>query len=272
MTFRNVNETILAESIEVPSAKTVEWFPKLKTIEFKKLDKSQLWVLRMMLTRPDRKARLVVREKNGEDAALWRIFDPNFTGKVQILRYAEGEEGFNLAIRTNFRIPDRVGLKAPLPQGKGIVYKLLICFAKKFIFVICLFNGLNPGNLGALGEFDAKVAHKMHVEKAVRGRQRNRPEPAVVPPLVPRAAGISCSRFHRYTDYVVVCDALEGLGVPGGGVAAGGSSAGSKPADEKKKRRAEEKAAGAGEKKRPRLQTKQTTAVSQAKPVVVPGY
>ncbi|KAM0004606.1 hypothetical protein Hdeb2414_s0002g00060181 [Helianthus debilis subsp. tardiflorus] len=97
----------------------VEWFPKLKTIEFKKLDSSQLWVLRMMLTRPDRKARPVVREKSGEDTALWRIFDPNFKGKVEILRCAEGEEGFNLTICDNFRIPDSDGLKAPLPQGKG---------------------------------------------------------------------------------------------------------------------------------------------------------
>ncbi|KAJ0613854.1 hypothetical protein HanIR_Chr02g0055981 [Helianthus annuus] len=202
MTFRNVNETILAESIEVAAADTVNWFPQLRTIEFKKLDNSQLWVLRMMLTRPSRKARPVVREKSG-------------------------------------------------------------------------------GNLGALGDFEVKSApkkhvrkkhvRKKHVEKIVRGRHRKKHEPAVVPPLVPQAAGISCSRFRRYTDYVVVSDTLEGLGVPGGGAAAGGSSAGSKPADEKRKRNTEEKAAGAGEKKRPRLQTKRTTGVPQTKPAVEAG-
>ncbi|KAF5796391.1 hypothetical protein HanXRQr2_Chr08g0350891 [Helianthus annuus] len=246
MTLRNVAETILAEDIKLPSAKTVEWFPRLKTIEFKKLDNSQLWVLRMMLTRPDRKARPVVREKSGDDAALWRIFDLNFTGKVQILRCAEDEDGFNITIRDNFRIPDREGLKAPLPQGKG--------------------------TLGALGEFEVKGApkkhaEKKHVEKTVRGPHKKKPDAAVVPPLVPQGAGISCSRFRRYTDYVVLSDTLEGLGVAGGGAAAGGSSAGSKPADEKK-RKVEDKSAVAGEKKRPRIQTKRTTAVSQAKPAV----
>ncbi|KAJ0558163.1 hypothetical protein HanIR_Chr07g0333291 [Helianthus annuus] len=65
MTMRNVNETIPAEDIALPSTETVEWFPRLKTIEFKKLDNSQLWVLRMMLIRPDRRARPVVREKSG---------------------------------------------------------------------------------------------------------------------------------------------------------------------------------------------------------------
>ncbi|KAJ0614516.1 putative AH/BAR domain superfamily protein [Helianthus annuus] len=246
MTLRNVNETIPAEDIALPSVKTVEWFPRLKTIEFKKLDNSQLWILRMMLTRPDRKARPVLREKSGEDAALWRIFNPTFLGKVELLPCAEGE-GFNLTIVDNFRVPKREALNAPLPQGKG--------------------------NLGALGEFEAKAApkkhaEKKHVEKAVQGRGKKKPEASVVPPLVPQAASISHSCFRRYTDYVVVSDTLEGLGVPGGGAPAGGTSAGSKPADKKKKRKPEEKAADAGEKKCPRIQIKRTTAVSQAKPAV----
>ncbi|KAJ0858645.1 hypothetical protein HanRHA438_Chr13g0603351 [Helianthus annuus] len=235
MTFRNVNETILTESIDVPRADTVDWFPRLRTIEFKKLDNSQLWVLRMMLGRTGRKARQVVREKS-EDTALWRIFDADFKGKVETLACAEGEKGFNLTIRDNFRIPDRDAMKAPLPQGK---------------------------------DFDAKGAPKKQVEKTVRGRQRKKHEPAVVPPLVLQGAGISPTCFRRYTDYVLVSDTLEALGVPGGGAAVGGSSACSKPAGEKKKRKVEEKAAGAGEQKRPRLQTKRTTAVSQPKPAVV---
>ncbi|XP_021975134.1 uncharacterized protein LOC110870249 [Helianthus annuus] len=173
-----------------------------------------------MLTRPDRRARPVVREKSGEDVALWRIFDPTFTGKVELLPCAEGE-GFNLDIVDNFRIPKREALNAPLLQGKGI--------------------------LGALGKFEAKGApkkhaEKKHAEKIVRGRQKKKPEATVVPSLVPHAAG--------------------------GGAAVGRTSAGSKPADEKKKRKIDDKAARAGEKKRPRIQIKRTTAVSQAKPAV----
>ncbi|KAJ0620973.1 hypothetical protein HanIR_Chr01g0003391 [Helianthus annuus] len=57
--------------------------------------------------------------------------------------------------------------------------------------------------------------------------------------------------------------------VAGGGTAAGGSAAGSKPVDEKKKRKVEEKAAGAGERKHPKLRTTRTTAVTQSKPAVV---
>uniref|UniRef100_A0A251U337 Uncharacterized protein n=1 Tax=Helianthus annuus TaxID=4232 RepID=A0A251U337_HELAN len=250
MTLRNVGDTILAEDIALASAGTVEWFPRLRTIEFKRLDNSQLWILRMMLARPDRKARPVLREKSGEDAAIWRIFDPNYTGKVQILQCAEDEDGFNITIRDNFRIPDREGLNTLLPQGKG--------------------------TLGTLGEYEVKGApkkhvEKKHVEKGVRGRHRKKPNAAVVPPLVPQGTGISCSRFRRYNDYVLVSDTLEGLGVQGGGAAAGGSSTGYKPADEKKKRKVEDKAVGAGEKKCPRIQTKRTTAVSQVKPAVAAG-
>ncbi|KAJ0791558.1 hypothetical protein HanOQP8_Chr01g0006931 [Helianthus annuus] len=107
------------------------------------------------------------------------------------------------------------------------------------------------------------------MEKTVWFRQRKKHKPAVVPPLVPQVAGISRTSFRRYTDYMVVSDTLEGLGIPGGGTAAGGSSAGSKPSNEKKKRKAEEKAAGAGERKRPRLRTTRTAAVTQPKPAIV---
>ncbi|KAM0064319.1 hypothetical protein Hdeb2414_s0003g00101611 [Helianthus debilis subsp. tardiflorus] len=185
ITLRNVAEPILAEDISLPRADTVEWFLRLRTVEFKKLDNSQLWVLRMMLSRPDKKARPVVREKSG-------------------------------------------------------------------------------GTLGALGDYEVKGAPKKHVEKTVRGRNKKKPEAVVVPPLMPQAVGISRSCFRRYTNYVVVSDTLEGLGVLGGG-------AGSNPADEKRKRKMEETVAGAGEKKRLRIQTKRTTAVSQVKPVVTSG-
>ncbi|KAF5758255.1 hypothetical protein HanXRQr2_Chr16g0727191 [Helianthus annuus] len=184
----------------------------------------------MMLTRMNRKARPVMREKNGEDAALWRIFDPYFKGKVEMVACADGEEGFNLTIRDNFQVI--LGLWETLTQ---------------------------------------RVFPKKQVEKAVRFRQKKKHEPAIVPPLVLQVAGISRTRFRRYTDYVVVSDTLEGLGVPGGGAAASGSSAGSKHADEKKKRKVEEKAAGASERKRPRLRTTRTTTVTLPKPAVVIG-
>ncbi|MFS7968007.1 hypothetical protein Hanom_Chr09g00792461 [Helianthus anomalus] len=112
-----------------------------------------------------------------------------------------------------------------------------------------------------------KHVEKKPVEKAVRGRSRKKPEAPVVPPLVPQATGISRSCFRRYTDYVVVSDTLEGLGVLGGGAATVGTSAGSKPTG-RKKRKPEEKAADAGGKKRSRIQIKRRIDVSQAKPVV----
>ncbi|KAM0009925.1 hypothetical protein Hdeb2414_s0083g00781721 [Helianthus debilis subsp. tardiflorus] len=216
----------------------------LRPIELKKLDNNGLWVLQMMLTRHDRRARPVVREKNGEDTALWRMFDPDFSGKVELLPCAEGE-GFNLDIVGNFRVPTRDVLNAPMPQGKG--------------------------NLGALGKFETKTvpkkhAEKKHAKKLVRGLQTKKPEATAMPSLVSHVAGISRSCYRGYTDYVVVSDTLEGLGVPGGGAAAGGTSTGSKPADERKRK--PEKAVDAGEKKHSRIQTKRTAAVSQAKPAV----
>ncbi|KAM0022346.1 hypothetical protein Hdeb2414_s0023g00627581 [Helianthus debilis subsp. tardiflorus] len=76
---------------------------------------------------------------------------------------------------------------------------------------------------------------KKHMERNMRGRHRKKPEAAVVPPLVPQVAGCG---------------------------------AGSNPADEKRKRKTEETTAGADEKKRPRIQTKRTTVVSQVKPAI----
>ncbi|MFS7951292.1 hypothetical protein Hanom_Chr07g00593341 [Helianthus anomalus] len=242
LTFRNVTDTIITETIVVPKAETVDWFPRLRIIGFKKLNNAQLWVLRMMLTMMNRKAKPVVREKSGEDAALCRIFDPDFKGKVEVVACADGEEGFNFSIRDKFRIPDHEAMEAALLQGKG--------------------------DLGALGDPDATGVPKKRVEKAVRIRNpKKKHEPAFVPPLVPQVAGISRSRLRRYTDYVVVSDTLEGLGVLGGGAAAGGSSVGSKPADDKKKRKAD--AAGSSERKRPKWRTTRTTTISHPKPTVV---
>ncbi|KAM0063178.1 hypothetical protein Hdeb2414_s0003g00088031 [Helianthus debilis subsp. tardiflorus] len=46
------------------------------------------------------------------DSALWRIFDPDFKGKVEVLACADGEEGFNFIIRDNFRLPEREAMEA----------------------------------------------------------------------------------------------------------------------------------------------------------------
>ncbi|KAJ0931859.1 hypothetical protein HanPSC8_Chr04g0166841 [Helianthus annuus] len=100
MTFRNVNETIPAEDLALPNADTVSWFPSLKPIKLKKLDNSQLWVLRMMLSKPDRKSRPVVREKS-EDAALWRMAN---TSPHRCVRCSEPVSLF--------------GLRKPLPRTK----------------------------------------------------------------------------------------------------------------------------------------------------------
>ncbi|MFS7910563.1 hypothetical protein Hanom_Chr02g00107741 [Helianthus anomalus] len=124
LTFRNVTDTIITETISVPKVDTVDWFQRLRIIGWKKLNNSQLWVLRMMLGRMSRKARPVVREKVA-DAPIWRIFDPGFKGKVEVVACADGEEGFNFTIRDNFRIPDREAMEAKLPQGKGIANVIL---------------------------------------------------------------------------------------------------------------------------------------------------
>ncbi|MFS7929335.1 hypothetical protein Hanom_Chr04g00331321 [Helianthus anomalus] len=168
----------------------------------------------MMIGRMNRKARPVVREKSGEDAPLWRMFDPGFKGKVEVLACADDEDGFNVTIRDNFRGPAEAALAVELPQGKG--------------------------NLGALGDPDAMGVPKKHVgkhgDKKFR-RSKKSHEPIVIPPL--------------------------GLGVPGGGAAAGSKSA------VEKKRKGD--AAGAGERKRPKLRTTRTFAILQPKPAVVTG-
>ncbi|MFS8001779.1 hypothetical protein Hanom_Chr13g01194381 [Helianthus anomalus] len=157
LTFRNVTDT-------------VDWFPRLWIIGWKKLSNSQLWVLQMMLGRISRKVRHVVRDKSGEDAPIWRMFHPHFKGKVEVLACADGEEGFNHTIRDNFRLPERDAMEAALPQGKG--------------------------DLGALGDPDATGVPKQHMEKHgdKRFRKQKKPhEPVVVPPLVPKVADVSAA-------------------------------------------------------------------------------
>uniref|UniRef100_A0A251TX23 Uncharacterized protein n=1 Tax=Helianthus annuus TaxID=4232 RepID=A0A251TX23_HELAN len=123
MSFRNVNVGVADEDIPVATAKTVDWFSRLRPIELKKLDNNQLWVLRMMLTRPDRKAKPVLREKSGVEAVgLWRMFEPDFEGQVELISVGL-KEGFNLEIVKNFRVPSRAVLEAPVPaDARGIYY------------------------------------------------------------------------------------------------------------------------------------------------------
>ncbi|XP_035843909.1 uncharacterized protein LOC118479400 [Helianthus annuus] len=117
MTFRNVTETIIAETIAVPSSKSVEWFPQLQTIETVKLTNTQLWLLRMMLRR-SKNSKPVVREKSGENAPAWRMFAPDFLGTVETVVCADGEEDHNTIIRSNFRVPTEAALAVELPSGK----------------------------------------------------------------------------------------------------------------------------------------------------------
>ncbi|KAJ0593884.1 hypothetical protein HanHA300_Chr03g0102451 [Helianthus annuus] len=123
MTFRNVTETIIGETIAMPSLKSVQWFPQLQTIESVKLTNTQLWLLRMMLTRRNKNSRPVVREKSGEDAPAWRMFAPDFLGTVETVVCADGEEDHNAIIRSNFRVPTEAALAVELPPGKGIIWK-----------------------------------------------------------------------------------------------------------------------------------------------------
>ncbi|KAJ0717225.1 hypothetical protein HanPI659440_Chr13g0521201 [Helianthus annuus] len=77
----------------------------------------------MMIGRLNRKARPVLREKNDdgltEEAPLWRMFCPDFEGKVDIVTCGAGEEGWNRTIICSFRMPDEAALNAVLPGGKG---------------------------------------------------------------------------------------------------------------------------------------------------------
>ncbi|MFS7989728.1 hypothetical protein Hanom_Chr11g01050291 [Helianthus anomalus] len=91
--FRNVTGTIITKNIIVPRADTVDWFSRLHIIGYIKLDNRLLWVLWMMIGRLSSKARPVLRVKNGEEAPLWRMFCPDFKGKVEILTCGAGADG-----------------------------------------------------------------------------------------------------------------------------------------------------------------------------------
>ncbi|KAM0011660.1 hypothetical protein Hdeb2414_s0060g00761081 [Helianthus debilis subsp. tardiflorus] len=242
MSFRNVDVGVSDEDIPIASATTVDWFSRLRPIELKKLNNDQLWILRMMLSRPDRKERPVLREQGGADAeGLWRMFEPDFKGQVELIA-VELKKGFNLEILKNFRVPSKAVLDAPVPEDA-------------------------KGTLADLGKFEKRVpkktVEKKTVKKTVRGRGKGSAESSAAPSSVSGAAGTYRSCLRRYTDYVVVSNTLEGLGVIGRGAATGGTAAGPPVVGEK--REPERKAAGGGELKRRRLQTRRV-APAQKKP------
>ncbi|XP_035836722.1 uncharacterized protein LOC110919845 isoform X2 [Helianthus annuus] len=225
MTFRNVTETIITETIAMPSLKSVQWFPQLQTIESVKLTNTQLWLLRMMLRR-GKNSKPVVREKSGEDAPAWRMFAPDFEGTVETVVCADGEQDHNTLIRSNFRVPTAAALAVELPVGKG--------------------------DLGALGDPEAKGVPKRQTVKGVRFRQKKIKEVTTVPHLVPQAAA---AESHSGAAKKQAEEA-----------AAEGTAAGPPVIGEK--RRPEQKAAGGVETKRRRLVTKRS-APAQKKPAVV---
>ncbi|MCQ7285367.1 hypothetical protein NP026_23710, partial [Salmonella enterica] len=142
----------------------------------------------------------------------------------------------------------------------------------QFIVLTGFLDCVNPGILADLGKFEKRIpkknAEKKTVKKTVRGRGKGSVEGSAAPSSVFEAAGTyqSCSR--GYTDYVVVSDTLEGLGVIGSGAAAGGTAV--VPPVVGEKRGPEQKAAGGGEPKRRRLQTRRV-APAQKKPAVAAG-
>ncbi|KAJ0789939.1 hypothetical protein HanPI659440_Chr05g0209291 [Helianthus annuus] len=168
---------------------------------------------------------------------LWRMFEPDFKGKVELIP-VELREGFNLEIVGNFRVPKRDVLQAPVPEGEKAI-------------------------LADLGKFEKRIlkkhVEKKQVKKTMRGRGKKKAEGSVAPPSVSQAVGTYRSCYRRYTDYVVVSDTLEGLGVLGSAAASGTAAPPPPPPPPPvvgKKREPEQKAAGGGELKRRKLQSK----------------
>ncbi|KAJ0733182.1 hypothetical protein HanPI659440_Chr11g0405491 [Helianthus annuus] len=228
MSFRNVNIGVSDKDIPVASAKTVDWFSRLRPIELKKLDNDQLWILRMMLSRPDRKEMPVLREQGGvfvvtcmhvsaDAVGLWRMFEPDFKGQVELIA-VELKKGFNLEILKNFRVPSKAVLDAPVPGDARGVLADLEKFEKRV---------------------PKKTVEKKTVKKTVRGRGKGSVEGSAAPSSVFEAAG--------------------------SGAVAGGTAV--VPPVVGEKRGSEQKAAGGGEPKRRRLQTRRVAPV-QKKPAV----
>ncbi|MFS7922792.1 hypothetical protein Hanom_Chr03g00253161 [Helianthus anomalus] len=174
MTFRNVTETIITETISVPSLKTVEWFPWLQTIEWVKLSNTQLWVLRMMLTRRNKRSKPVVPEKSGGMMPPYGGCSPRIS-RVRLKQF--------------FVRMARRSLMLSLEITSGCLlrphWKLSCRGAKVYLGILLTCD--NNGDLGALRDPEAKGVPKRQVVKGVRFRQKKIPEVTVVPHLVPQA-------------------------------------------------------------------------------------
>ncbi|KAM0067350.1 hypothetical protein Hdeb2414_s0002g00060051 [Helianthus debilis subsp. tardiflorus] len=193
MSFRNVNVGVSDEDIPVATAKTVDWFSRLRPIELKKFDNNQLWLLRMMLTRPDRKARPVLREKSVEAVGLWRMFEPDFEGWVELIS-VELKEGFNLEILSNFRVPTRAMLDAPVPRDARAILADLVKFEKRV---------------------PKKHAEKKQVKKTTQGRGKGSAEGSVAPSSVSQAAESQDAGFSFFDfSSSPLHTAAAGAGVP----------------------------------------------------------
>ncbi|KAJ0660076.1 hypothetical protein HanRHA438_Chr14g0656801 [Helianthus annuus] len=186
--FRNVTGTIITENISIPKVETMDWFPRLRIIGWFKLDNRQLWVLQMMIGRLDRKARPVLREKNDDglavEAPFWRMFCPDFEGKIDIVRCGVGEEGWNRTIISNFWMPDEAALKA-------------CCRGQRTSW-----SRGGPAATGVPKETALKFGDK-------RQRKKKTHEAVSVPPLVPEAASILRTHLRKYEDYVVCLTPLR---------------------------------------------------------------
>ncbi|KAJ0680819.1 hypothetical protein HanPI659440_Chr16g0628651 [Helianthus annuus] len=95
--FRNVTGPMETENLSTPKEGQQAWFSQLRVISSKNLDNRQLWILRMMVGgRLDRKARPMLREKNEDglavEAPLWRMFCPEFEGKIDIEKCGPDKE------------------------------------------------------------------------------------------------------------------------------------------------------------------------------------
>ncbi|KAJ0744120.1 hypothetical protein HanPI659440_Chr10g0383991 [Helianthus annuus] len=210
--FRNVRGTIETEQLSTSKEGEQAWFSHLHTGEEGKayvaeekrryvpVQSSCLFATLFVL--------IIDTDGLAVEAPVWRMFCPDFEGKIEIVKCGLDEEGWNETILSNFRVPDEGALNALLPEG----------------------------HLGALGDPDATGVPKESVNMLVDKQRRKKKAHAAVtlPPLVPEAAGTFRPRLRKYIDYVVVSDTLEGLSVPGGSPGASGAAAGTKPIDDKK--------------------------------------
>ncbi|XP_035841508.1 uncharacterized protein LOC110876787 [Helianthus annuus] len=104
---------------------------------------------------------------SADAVGLWRMFEPDFKGQVELIA-VELKKGFNLEILKNFRVPSKAVLEAPVP-------------------------GDARGVLADLGKFEKRVpkktVEKKTVKKTVRGRGKGSVEGSAAPSSVFEAAG-----------------------------------------------------------------------------------